>query len=183
MFENMPHLEDFSAHKNELSGTIPPSLAKCRKMKEILLSSNGFTGEIASELFDHMPDLEKLIVFNNKLVGGIPVLGNCSKMIDLQLSTNAFTGEIPCALFENMPQLKKLKVQRNQLTGTIPVTLASCASLEEVALFNNKLTGSIPAGLSKCPNLKSLTLDDDVIAQSTEAIALLKAALPDLEVK
>ena len=87
------------------------------------------------------------------------LLFKCGKMKVLELSSNGFTGELPGALFGDMPDL------------------------EEFWVSNAQRTGSMPPSLAMCSNPKKVVAGADMVARSSDAVAVIKAAIPGVVVK
>ncbi|KAM7515012.1 hypothetical protein LguiA_004595 [Lonicera macranthoides] len=83
-------LEGIYLFLNRFEGEIPSSVSKCKKLQnflsglipfgifnistivEIVLSSNHFSGNLPSSMGIWLPNLQRLILYNNKLIGSIP---------------------------------------------------------------------------------------------------------------
>ncbi|KAF6152664.1 hypothetical protein GIB67_008101 [Kingdonia uniflora] len=92
-------LQYLTIDHNFISGKIPLSLSRLRKLKEISLSYNQINGTIP------------------------PNLGNISRLNQLDLSHNLLTGEIPTSL-ANLPHLSLFNVSYNNLSGPVPARLS-----------------------------------------------------------
>ena len=144
-------------HWRELSGHIPPELAKLENLRVLDLRSNNLVGEIPQELTG-LDNLRILGLSRNKLTGEIPPeLGGLDKLKVLHLSGNDLTGEIPAELGDAC-ELKELVLDFNELTGAIPPELGSLANLQSLRLQWNSLTGEIPPELGNLGRLKDLIL-------------------------
>ncbi len=141
----------------ELSGHIPPELAKLEHLRVLDLRSNNLAGEIPPELAE-LDNLRILGLSQNKLTGEIPPeLGGLDKLEVLHLDGNELTGEIPAEL-GNTSELRELLLDRNKLTGAIPPELGSLANLQSLRLPWNSLTGEIPPELGNLRRLRELIL-------------------------
>ncbi|KAK7365100.1 hypothetical protein VNO80_13914 [Phaseolus coccineus] len=67
----MPFLVSLDLSGNQLSGPIPPTLANCSYLNELMLSDNQLSGSIPFEL-GSLSRLKKFSVANNRLSGTIP---------------------------------------------------------------------------------------------------------------
>ncbi|KAL9323405.1 hypothetical protein ACSQ67_008262 [Phaseolus vulgaris] len=67
----MPFLVSLDLSGNQLSGSIPPTLANCSYLNELMLSDNQLSGSIPFEL-GSLSRLKKFSVANNRLSGTIP---------------------------------------------------------------------------------------------------------------
>ncbi|KMT15370.1 hypothetical protein BVRB_3g060750 [Beta vulgaris subsp. vulgaris] len=121
-FGNLPYLSFFTLADNiNVTGTIPKSLTKLKKLYHLDLGMNSLTGPIPKELFQ----LKKL------------------KVVDL--SANLLSGVIPSSV-SALPSLSEFNVSRNKLTGSLPALSKSLKSLD---VSYNDLCGSIPNGLKR----------------------------------
>ncbi|XP_010245532.1 PREDICTED: leucine-rich repeat receptor-like protein kinase TDR [Nelumbo nucifera] len=80
---------------NNLSGSVPESLANCRAIMTMDLSNNNLTGYIPVELAS-LPTLNVLDLSHNEIKGRIPFMfGNSSSLVLLNVSFNDMSGSIP----------------------------------------------------------------------------------------
>ncbi|CAL9088709.1 unnamed protein product [Musa textilis] len=115
-------LRSVSLNSNNLSGPLPPGLARVRTMRSLFLSHNRFDGEIPDAVFGSMRRLKKLWLDHNQFSGPIPTsIFNATKLTELRLDDNAFDGLIPSF---NLSSLKSFNASNNHLTGPIPASLA-----------------------------------------------------------
>ncbi len=135
---NFPVLTEFLAYDNNLSGTIPASIANITSLTDIQLNNNQLTGTIPAEL-GTLPNLRTLYLNNNNLSGTIPAeLGNITTLQELRLENNLLEGEIPTEL-GNLNDLQLLTLGNNQLTGEVPTSLQNLANLATLGLNDNQL--------------------------------------------
>ena len=140
-----------------LTGTIPPDLARLDALEYLWLNYNRLTGEIPAAL-GSLASLKNLILSDNLLTGTIPQeLGELSGLEVLWLNENQLSGEIPAALGD-LSDLRDLFLSGNALSGAIPSDLGDLSNLEDLWLSHNQLTGEIPAALGNLSNLKDLFL-------------------------
>ena len=143
---------------NELSGSLPPSLGRLRRLEELLMYSNRIGGSIPAEL-GQLRRLKKLILSDNELTGEIPAaIGELAALEELMLASNALSGPLPDAL-GGLTELRMLWLQRNDLTGPLPAELGRLAALEELVMHGNQLSGTIPPELGDLGNLVKLELN------------------------
>ncbi|KAG6520349.1 hypothetical protein ZIOFF_017398 [Zingiber officinale] len=150
---------------NNLSGTVPSTLANCSNLSFLNLSTNNFSG--------HMPDLlslQNLQVldvstngFTGKFpswVGKMPGLGKFQPIYELtslgtlDFSRNQISGNISPAI-SNLSNIFKIELYQNNLTGEIPTELANLTLLREFDISRNRFTGEFPPAMG---NLKKLTI-------------------------
>ncbi|KAL6614977.1 hypothetical protein ACP70R_037247 [Stipagrostis hirtigluma subsp. patula] len=151
-----PGLETLILYENSISGTIPPSLCKLRRLKLLDLSANNLSGSIPDcrENFNiniSSLSIHTLSLKNNNLSGEFPVfLQNCQQLISLDLSYNLFSGTLPTWIGENLPSLAFLRLRYNMFYGRIPIELTNLVKLQYLDLAYNKLSGSIPKSFNRC---------------------------------
>ncbi|CAH1413965.1 unnamed protein product [Lactuca virosa] len=115
----------------------------------------------------NLSNLEVLYLGENKLSGFIPTqLGNLKALTNLGLSDNQLSGSIPSSL-ANLSNLQNLcyggKLQRftansNQLTGPISRGLQNCLSLISARFDQNQFIGDISNSFGIYPHLKYLDI-------------------------
>jgi Leucine-rich repeat (LRR) protein len=176
---NCPNLEVLDLSGNFLVGSIPPNLAKCGKLKSLLVFSNLLDDVIPVEL-GSLRNLQTLDVSRNSLSGPVPSeLGGCVELSVLILSNpysgkeisnsssyvdvddfNYYQGGIPPSIVK-LPKLRVLWAPRATLEGALPVDWGNCNNLEMINLGENIFSGGIPNGLLNCTNLKFLNLSSN----------------------
>ncbi|XP_024974098.1 LRR receptor-like serine/threonine-protein kinase RPK2 [Cynara cardunculus var. scolymus] len=159
----------FLASENQLAGPFPRALFdKCSKFKAIVvnLSSNGFSGEIPSNIGRICRSLRVLDVSQNRISGILPSsFGELGSLVVLNLSRNLLHGEIPVD-FSKIKDLRGLSLSRNNLSGPIPTSFGKLKSLEVLELFSNSLSGPIPEDLVNLRNLTVLLLNNNKLSGS-----------------
>nr|GMC59470.1 LRR receptor-like serine/threonine-protein kinase RPK2 [Ipomoea batatas] len=144
-------LKLLDASKNQIAGTIPPTVGNLVSLVSLNLSRNMLQGPIPSNL-GLIKDLQYLSLAGNNLSGHIPTsLGQLHSLDSLDLSSNSLTGEIPRE-FVNLRNMTTLLLNNNRLSGQIPTGFANVTT---VAVFNvsyNNLSGPLPRNddLMKC---------------------------------
>ncbi|KAK4747851.1 hypothetical protein SAY87_014437 [Trapa incisa] len=133
---------------NGLWGPLPLSMASCKFLTFINLSSNKFDGRIPPDLFDEVRNLEFLGLANNLFDGILPRFIQSLKNLEvLQMESNRFQGPIPWFM-GNLGSLKILTLGSNLLNGSIPEEMTSLKELQYLDLSSNNLSGPIPKKLS-----------------------------------
>jgi hypothetical protein len=133
------HVTELNLSKNKLSGSIPESLGKLSKLKDLILHENQLSGSIPESL-GKLSNLEVLILHENQLSGSIPEsLGKLSNLEGLILHENQLSGSIPESL-GNLSNLKVLLLHNNKLCGDIPLSLVNL----------NKIKTSDPKKIAWC---------------------------------
>ncbi|PPR88688.1 hypothetical protein GOBAR_AA31998 [Gossypium barbadense] len=166
MFDHLPNLKELFLSFNLLSGRIPASLFKCKKLQKVLenflFCSNPFiSGELPRVVGNLSSSLELFSAYSCNIRGSIPSeIGNLSHLINIELGGNQLIGQIPTTI-GGLEELKSLSLDDNKLEGSIPSKLCHLNKLAFLFLTNNKLSGPIPACLGDIPtgvaDLKDLT--------------------------
>lgn len=131
----LPNLETFDVSVNNITGRIPSSLSRCKKLELLDLSSNALSGVIPN------------------------TLGGCVALKYLYLSKNSLMGTIPPQLAVRGGLLEEVWLYENMLSGTIPNSFAELEDLRYFYIDGNKLTGTVPTELCS-ENLNSDFFDE-----------------------
>lgn len=110
------------------------------RLRELDLSSNSFSGDIAHFLCDDTYDTYSLEI--------------------LHLGDNQLSGELPDC-WMNWHSLKYINIGNNQLFGSIPTSIGLLANLLSLNLHNNKLSGRIPSSMQNCKKMLKMGLADN----------------------
>ncbi|KAE8713071.1 Leucine-rich repeat protein kinase family protein [Hibiscus syriacus] len=190
MFDRLPNLKEFSSSANRLSGRIPSSLFKCRKLQLLSLSTNQLEGGLPVEIgnlsmlqFFFIGDnnfeggiLEKIVNLTllkmidcsrNNFTGTIPEqIGNLKNLEFFSAGDNNFVGQIPPVIF-NMSTLSTISFESNQLSGSLPSNTGLwLPNLEELYLANNRLVGPFPMSISNASQLTTLDISHNFFSGS-----------------
>ena len=158
--ESQSKVVGLSLNYNNLTGTIPSSIADLSNVQTIELQGNSLSGTIPSQIAS-LTQLERLDLAYNQLTGAIPsTIGSLAALKFLYLHGNQFTGSIPSQI-GNLSQLEDLNLSDDQLTGAIPASIGSLASLKYLSLGVNSLDGPIPSTFGNLRNLVSLDLSSN----------------------
>ena len=143
---------------NNLTGALPPELARLTRLRVLSLRFNQLSGPIPPEL-GQLTGLISLNLHRNQLTGPIPPeLGQLNNLDLLHLDENQLTGPIPPELGRLTALTTILGLSQNQLSGPIPPELGRLTNLERLQLSVNQLSGPIPPELGQLTNLVFLTL-------------------------
>ena len=179
---DLSELTVLELNRNFLSGQLPASLAKLKKLTKLSLGGNKLSGAIPVE-FGDLSELEFLWLDFNEFSGAIPPTlaklqnlrelglgennlteghGVVSQLVALEkfwLHDNSFSGSLPD--LSALPNLNFVNLRGNYLEGSIPSSYGERPNLEVLLLDNNRLTGSIPATLGNLTNLRDLDLSSN----------------------
>ncbi|GJN38259.1 hypothetical protein PR202_gb27286 [Eleusine coracana subsp. coracana] len=138
-------LYEISADGNMLSGPLPSSLAAegLDDLGRLVLRNNSLSGQLLRSVAGSWKKLTELNLADNAFTGSIPPeLGDLPVLNYLDLSGNRLTGWVPTEL-ENL-KLNQFNVSNNQLTGPLPPQYAS-AAYRNSFLGNPELCAQVPA--------------------------------------
>ncbi|KAG6692159.1 hypothetical protein I3842_10G099500 [Carya illinoinensis] len=170
----LPYLRGIFLEGNELSGTIPATIANVSQLISVKLESNSFSGLIPKTLdnlikvppelsifsyFANNPYLKKLYLSMNPLNGVLPnSIGNHLIFLEqLDLTGCNIKGNIPIDI-GNLSRLTYMSLGDNDISGPIPTTIGRLSMLERLGLFDNRLIGPIPSDISYLGRLGDLDL-------------------------
>ncbi|KAL4272187.1 hypothetical protein GQ457_13G003150 [Hibiscus cannabinus] len=158
MFDRLPNLEELYLSVNMLSGRIPDSLFKCKKLQSLFLSLNQLEGNLPVEI-GNLSMLQYFSIAQNHFQGEIPAqIVNLTLLRELDCSHNNFTGTIPQQI-GNLKNLEYLSLGVNNLVGPIPPAIFNTSTLTVISLLLNQLSGSLPSNMGLwLPNLQELYL-------------------------
>ncbi|CAH8269655.1 unnamed protein product [Arabidopsis lyrata] len=160
-----PSLSRFSLHKRSGNDTILPIVGFLQGLRVLDLSSNGFSGELPSNIWI-LTSLLQLNMSTNSLFGSIPTgVGGLKVAEILDLSCNLLNGTVPSEI-GGAVSLKKLHLQRNRLSGQIPAQISNCSALNAINLSENELSGAIPGSIGSLSNLEYIDLSRNNLSGS-----------------
>ncbi|KAM3697870.1 hypothetical protein ACB098_06G145900 [Castanea mollissima] len=147
---------------NEISGTIPGSLANLFNLIILGLNGNHITSVIPTT-FGKFEKMQALGLYGNRLSGEIPdSIGNLTQLFTLQLSENRLDGTIPPTIV-NCKSLRVLVISQNNLNGSIPQLLIGTSSLPLVHLnlSHNSFTGKLPFEVGTLKNINQMDISNN----------------------
>ncbi|PIN18619.1 Leucine-rich repeat protein [Handroanthus impetiginosus] len=159
-------LQVFRAGFNSLSGWLPHDIYSAKKLREISLPNNHFTGPINNSIV-LLSNLTILELHVNELT-------DCSRLKTLLLRNNHFGGEISTLDFSKLQRLKAIDLGNNSFVGYIPASLCLCRSLTAVRLAYNQLVGEVPPCVASLKSLAHLSLSDNYLSNVVGALKILK---------
>ncbi|CAN1164855.1 Receptor-like kinase TMK4 [Linum perenne] len=120
MFGSLVSLQNLKLSYNNLTGPLPPSMAKS-SIQNLWLNNQevGLSGSL--QVLSQMSQLSQAWVQNNKFSGPIPDLSKCENLFDLQLRDNQLTGVVPINSLASLSRLRNVSLSNNKLQGPIPV--------------------------------------------------------------
>uniref|UniRef100_A0A0D9XTA8 Receptor kinase-like protein Xa21 n=1 Tax=Leersia perrieri TaxID=77586 RepID=A0A0D9XTA8_9ORYZ len=159
----LPRIAVLSMGANRLSGEIPPALGNLSSLQVLNLYLNRLSGSIPLSL-GHLPSLSWLNLEDNKLTGEIPTsIWNISSLTLLSVRANMLSGMIPPNAFNTLPHLQKLSLTDNGFQGSIPASLANASGLSVLSLDSNMFSGLVPPEIGRLRNLTTLLLSYNLL--------------------
>ncbi|XP_052193890.1 receptor-like protein 6 [Diospyros lotus] len=173
----LTELEVLNLHSNKFYGAIrsPRTKFEFSKLRIIILSHNGFSGDLPTKYFRSWNAIKSLgeeetnqatvtvkfqlpgLRWENNFFYSMTItnkgvdreyLKTLEIFIGIDLSSNKFEGEIPKSLGD-LKALQLLNLSNNELSGGIPSFLGDLSNLEALDLAQNKLSGEIPQQLTQ----------------------------------
>ncbi|KAK1364958.1 hypothetical protein POM88_040519 [Heracleum sosnowskyi] len=148
-----------------LSGIIPLSFYNLSSIATISLDKNQLQGTLLPSIGLMFPRLEILHIPINHFTGTIPVsLSNCSNLTTLEFSINNFYGKFALD-FGGLKNMKSIRMSDNYLGSgeanemSFIDSLTKCSHLQTLELRGNRLKGPIPISIGNLSsNLSFLNL-------------------------
>ena len=196
-----PNLIELLVPNNKLSGYLPKSIGKMKKLAVLNVEKNYLSGPIPKDLFKL--NLMVLVLSSNEFTGfetcsnstfrnlymfmasHLPAF-NCSfhmvlsylkgsrkTILQIDISHSNIHGRLSGFIF-SLKHLASLKVANNNLGGTIPQPYITRPYLTTLDLQNNDLSGSIPETFSRLTMLKELHLKGNKRLKGPVSLTFLK---------
>ncbi|KAM4093815.1 hypothetical protein ACB094_06G147400 [Castanea mollissima] len=156
---NLFNLILLGLNDNHITSVIPTTFGKFEKMQALGLYGNRLSGEIPDSI-GNLTQLFTLQLSENRLDGTIPpTLVNCKNLQVLVISQNNLNGSIPQLLIgtSSLP-LVHLNLSHNSFTGKLPFEVGTLKNINQMDISNNNLSGEIPTSIGNCLNLEYLYL-------------------------
>ncbi|KAL2628588.1 hypothetical protein R1flu_013274 [Riccia fluitans] len=155
------------------NGPMPNSFNRLKKLEDLSLFLNNFTGSLSPSLggATSLKNLHIDIYGPTQVDAGVipaPIPPSFCALVNLQIFTLRFkaTGTIP-PCFCQFTQLTLINLNANNLVNEIPSCIGnSLTKLEELDLGSNRFRGSIPHSLSGLITLQRLSLDNNKFSGS-----------------
>ncbi|XP_020250578.1 probable LRR receptor-like serine/threonine-protein kinase At3g47570 isoform X2 [Asparagus officinalis] len=166
-------LKIFQVSMNNLSGEIPSSIYNLSSLQYFVAGNNNLVGTLPRGMFDALPNLQMVLLFDNRFNGPIPIsLPNASKLVELDFKENSFTGPIPSNL-GNLRNLYWMNLNANWLEASqangwdFLTSLTNCTRLGTLGLSNNRLGGILPSSIANLSShMDILSIGENQIAGS-----------------
>ncbi|ESQ37277.1 hypothetical protein EUTSA_v10002394mg [Eutrema salsugineum] len=152
IFDSFASLQNLRLSYNNITGPLPPSLAKS-SIQNLWINNqhtgSGLSGTI--EVLSGMTSLSQAWLQKNQFVGPIPDLSKSENLFDLQLRDNQLTGIVSPSLF-SLGSLKNISLDNNKFQGPLP---SFPPEVEKVSLEHNDFCTTKP-GQSCSPQVMML---------------------------
>ncbi|KAK8986443.1 hypothetical protein V6N11_010000 [Hibiscus sabdariffa] len=170
---NLRQLQAFQVAENHLTTepvthewTFLSSLANCRNLKHIDVSSNPLKGVLPTYIGNLSIILVKFYASDCELKGNIPTeIGNLSSMFSLSLGNNRLSGSIPTAI-GGLRNLQGLYLSSNQFRGPILESICGLERLDSLYLSSNELHGPVLPCLGDMLSLRHLSLGSNRLSSA-----------------
>ncbi|XP_052140620.1 receptor-like protein EIX2 [Oryza glaberrima] len=163
--------------ENSLSGKIPNSFCRWKKLEFLDLSGNllrgtlpncgvqSNTGKLPYNNSSRVNQLKVLNLNGNNLFGEFPLfLQKCQNLLLLNLGHNQFYGNLPTWIGEKLPTLAFLSLRSNFFSGHIPPQIANLTELQYLDIACNNMSGSIPESFKKLRGMTLSPADNDSLS-------------------
>ncbi|XP_066333487.1 receptor kinase-like protein Xa21 [Miscanthus floridulus] len=152
-------LESLDLTTNNLTGTIPDSVANLTRLQFFSCAMNEIEGNIPNE-FANLLGLRILRVSINQLSGQFPqAVLNLSNLAKLSLAVNNFSGVVPSGIGNSLPDLEAILLNANFFHGHMPSSLTNASKLIVIDISGNNFTGVVPSSFGKLSKLSKLNLE------------------------
>ncbi|KAL7749385.1 hypothetical protein RI367_005256 [Sorochytrium milnesiophthora] len=157
----LPQLAKLDLSNNPLNGPLVldggTGSNNATTLNYLAISNAGLSGQLPSN-WQHLPQLQSLLLDGNALQGAIPAsLSGLGNLQHLHLNKNQLTGTIPEAVYR-LQNLLSLWLFDNALLGNISPSISRLSKLQSLQLQGNKLSGPIPAELARLRDLNQCFL-------------------------
>ncbi|ESW30121.1 hypothetical protein PHAVU_002G126600, partial [Phaseolus vulgaris] len=175
-------------HLNKLRGTFPTCLYNISSLNIISATNNQLNGSLPTNIFHTLPNLHKLLISNNQIIGQVPSLSklqdlrylsfsgnnlgdnstddldilksltNCRQLQMIDIGFNNFGGHLPNSWGNLSMQLNELYQGGNHIVGEIPSAIGNLIGLVLLSMTGNSIDGTIPTTFGKLQNMQKLRL-------------------------
>jgi len=171
IYESWKEYIFINLNDNNFNGKIPNGLQNMRRLTQLSLARNKFTGNLPST--HRMLDLKLLDLQQNRISNSCT--GNAADL--------GFTGPLPDILFTEDSKLEIVSLNNNCFSGNITGQIRHLTSLRYLDLRNNNLSGKIPKQIRQLTKLKVLLLGGNPQLDMTHIPNGVKNFLSDNDVK
>ncbi|KAL3802049.1 hypothetical protein HJC23_010805 [Cyclotella cryptica] len=169
LFSSWNRLVSLYMNDNDITGTLPKSLANLKSIQVLWLGGNSLGGSIIPEIgqLTTLVDLSLESNFREDKAGkrGFvtalpPEIGRLTNLETLDISDNALSGTVPIQLGD-LISLRRLDLSNNFFENQLPTALGRLQMLEELDISFNWLSSTIPREYGDMISLTSLSLESN----------------------
>nr|GLL21288.1 probable LRR receptor-like serine/threonine-protein kinase At4g36180 [Ipomoea trifida] len=145
----LPQIVYLNLSKNHFIEFVPSSFCNMSQLVFLDLSNNYFTGEIAKEMVSRCLNyLAVLILSANGFHGEILSSHfNMTNLLVLKLEDNIFSGPMSISISRSQ-SLQVLDASNNQFLGELDSWISNITYLRAIIIRNNSLQGQLPCGIT-----------------------------------
>lgn len=156
-------IEMFDFGDNQLTGSVPPTVAKIASKLILDLNRLGGDGyELPHDIFEGNANAEIIVLASNRFNGTLPVLPPSPFLSMLILSSNNFYGSIPSASYCDTSAL--IILNDNHLSGPLDDILSPSCSISGLFISRNAFIGTLPPSISNMSSLRELDISGNNFA-------------------
>ncbi|KAF8685370.1 hypothetical protein HU200_043994 [Digitaria exilis] len=166
---------------NSLSGGLPSELLASNIIVVLDVSFNQLSRvlqqeDLSSSVPDHRPSLQVLNISSNLFTGEFPsiVWENKSNLVVLNASNNSFQGWMPSSFCISSPFFAELDLSYNQFSGSISPGLGNCSALVVLKAGHNQLSGALPDELFNVSSLEHLAFPNNYLYGALDSVINLR---------
>jgi Leucine-rich repeat (LRR) protein len=148
-------LQIIRLYDTPMTGSLPETIGKLKKLSELIISGIPFTGTIPNSI-STCAELKTWFLSRTTIAGNLPNdLGNLTHLTTLIMENNPLlAGPIPDS-FGKLQSLQRAELRSNSFSGALPLNMSGLVSLVSLDLSNNMLEGTIPTSLLTLGNVQS----------------------------
>ncbi|XP_047086840.1 tyrosine-sulfated glycopeptide receptor 1-like [Lolium rigidum] len=174
---NLTGMLRLNLSRNSLGGSLPTELVFSRSIVVLDVSFNHLNGHLQEHQASNpgLP-LQVLNISSNLFTGQFPstIWEAMKNLVALNASNNSFTGQIPYSICINAPSFAMLDLCYNQFSGNISPGLGSCSMLKVLKAGHNDLAGALPDELFNATSLEELSLPNNALQGVLDGALIVK---------
>ncbi|KAK7400242.1 hypothetical protein VNO78_11443 [Psophocarpus tetragonolobus] len=171
---DLPYLQSLVITATDnIVGTLPPTIAKLTKLRDITIRYTNISGQIPRFL-SQIKTLESIEFTYNKLSGPLPAwLPSLPILSTINFDGNSFSGAIPDSFGSFRKGFSSLSLSNNRLNGKIPAAFANL-DMKNVDLSHNMLEGDASMLFGSRKHTERIYLQNNLFAFDFGKVGLSK---------
>ena len=150
--KDLRNLEQVHLSSNGFTGNIPTEVGQWSALEELWIANNRFQGATIPSEIGNLENLETLFLYNARIGGSIPSeIGNLD-LAEFLANNNELSSEIPEEFWDN-DGLTLLRLDSNSFSGSISTKIGNLVGLTDLFLSNNTFSSNLPATLLRLTSL------------------------------